>query len=150
MSTISRFVSRMTVPMLRASGGGGGGSSYSFNMTAGNYFTLYVGYFPAISIGSIDADPFTGEGGNVSALFDYDGLLVFAITGDFTAQFSGKQLYIEGVVYDPGGNCGFARIDIDPPNEVWTMIYTEDGTETGAYPTAYGFVDATEYLIEIK
>lgn len=126
------------------------GGGYSFTMTAEDYASTFVGYYPGVPFGSIDADPFTGEGGSVLYIYDVSGSLGFSIAGDFTAQFSGKQLYIEGVVYDPGGNCGFARYDSDPPNEDWRMIYTDDGTESGGNPTAYGFADATEYLIEIK
>lgn len=110
------------------------GGGYSFTMTAGYFPDFQVtGYSTNLSIGEIDNDPFapnTITGFAESPLF---ASLNFGITGDVRSQLSGKNLYIDNVMYMDG----FSG-------------YSLNGPETLGSWDVYGLIEGLQYFIEIK
>lgn len=112
---------------------------YSFNMTAGDFSGVIQGYADAtsVNIGSIDAEPITGE--TLQFLLTGSAGNGISFHGDVTASVSGKSVWVDGVQYP----FDLADWNYDSENDV-------TGAGWNAGPGAPVFANTQSYFVEIK
>lgn len=116
---------------LEGDGGGGGPSSFSFNMTAGNFFGIIIGYQQA-AYGSIDVEPIFGHdlvslSSGIASQFVFDG--------DITSLVVGLTVWVDGVDYGTG---------------LFGFVYGGSTTTLTWFGTGPTFVNGISYLVEIR
>ena len=109
------------------------------DITAGTYSSI-VGYYQGFA-GSIVTNNSDLPG---SATFfitaDQISSAYFWFVGDYTTELAGTKVYVDDVLFDPGGS------------NVWyyyASTYTAYGQSPSTFPSAYGFVDGNSYNIKV-
>jgi hypothetical protein len=112
------------------------GEGFSFNMTAGDDEGGNTGFagagnaFAIPPIGSIDAEPITGEVMDVCV--ENDSAFVIAFVGDLTATLAGLTVWVDGIEYPPDSDWSFSGV----------TFYSSNSPPE--------FLDTNSYFIEIK
>jgi hypothetical protein len=133
MVGVVSFVRDVPLSSVTALSAGGG---FSFNMTAGDDEAGNTGYarvgnaFAIPPIGSIDAEPISGE--VLDACIENNSILVIAFVGDLTATLAGLTVWVDGVEYPPDSDWSFSGV----------TFYSSNSPPV--------FLDTVSYFIEIK
>lgn len=114
------------------------GASYSFTITAANYYSIFTGFVYG-SVGSIDTQPIPSHTITFLMSSNSSDSLSLSISGDASSLLNGKHVWISGTDYglgDPGA-----------------QFYYDSGSNSTVWQNstaALDFVIGNNYYVELK